>query len=180
MPKPTEFEHKSSPTGSEWVVVVKNGVTSKVELSVLKQYAIDYFAVVEINQAPPTAMCQEGSGDLTYMYSNHHPTPEYLGLTNRTRAWVADTYTTQGPAFIAEAKNVMPNRINTAIQATLPSFAGFTNSQVAAMLDDADGTYTTGPWTMNIQYQDFTYGHTDALGWHGGYNVTISVVSYQP
>jgi hypothetical protein len=180
MPKSSELDTTTTPTGSEWFVVVKDGVTSKVELSVLKQYVIDQLAAEAINQAPPTAMCQEGSSDLTDMYSNHHPVAEYLGYTDRTRAWVADTYPIQGAAFIAKAKTVMPERINTAIQATLPSFTGFTDSQVADMLDDADGSYTTGPWTMDIQYQDFAYGHTDALGWHGGYNVTITVVSYQP
>ena len=180
MPKPSEFSSTDPVVGTEWVIIEKGGTTYKVALSRIKEYAIDYFAVIEINQAPPTAKVQEGSSDLTHMYSNHHPVAEYLGMTDRTRAWIANTYSTQGAAFITEAKSVMPNRINTAIQATLPTFAGFTNAQVAAMLDDADGTYTTGPWTMDIQYQDFSYGHTDALGWHGGYNVTITVVSYQP
>ena len=40
MPKPSEFESTTAPTGSEWMIVVKNGTTYKVALSVVKEYAL--------------------------------------------------------------------------------------------------------------------------------------------
>ncbi len=44
MPKISELNVTTTPTGNEWMIVVKNGTTSKVALSVLKQYAADYWA----------------------------------------------------------------------------------------------------------------------------------------
>lgn len=184
MPKPSQLAVTTSPTGSEWMVVVQNGVTSKVALSVVKQYATDYWAAQQalaaIASDPPFAKIQEGSGDFTDLYNNHHPTAEYLPMTDRTYAWVRDTYSTQGAVFIARAKADMPDLINAAIAAKLPTFTPFTDAQVSTMLTDTDGAITVGGWTLDIQYQDFTYGHTDSLGWHGGFNVTITVVSYNP
>ena len=130
-----------------------------------------------VDIAEMTAKVQEGSSDQTDLYSNHHPTAEYLPYTDRTYAWVRDTYSTQGAIFIARAKDVMPARLNAAIQTQIPSFNGFTDAQVSSMLTDSDGSINVSGWVLDIQYQDFTYGHTDSLGWHGGFNVTISVIS---
>jgi hypothetical protein len=41
MPKPSELDTTTTPSSGDWFVVVKDGVTSKVKLSVLKQYATD-------------------------------------------------------------------------------------------------------------------------------------------
>ena len=41
MPKPSELAANTSPTGSEWIIVVKSGVTYKVPLSRVRDYAMD-------------------------------------------------------------------------------------------------------------------------------------------
>lgn len=177
MPKISELDVTTTPTGNEWMIVVKDGITSKVALSVLRQYAADYWAIqASITNNPPTGEVSEGSTDQSDLYNNHHPVAQYQAVTDRSYAWVDAL--TQGSVFIQRAKSVIPGRLNTAITNIIPSTTQFTNAQVSDMLTDADGTITVGDWTLDVQYQEFTYGHTDARGWHGGFKVTITVTSY--
>lgn len=52
MPKPSQFSTTTTPTGDEWVIIVKNGTTSKTKLSTIKQWALEKYPA---SSAPITA-----------------------------------------------------------------------------------------------------------------------------